>query len=437
MNAITSQRDAVVTTGLAQPRRVTALTGLLFALSLSLGGCDSKPSTVALAHTPAMPMAEAGDPSLAVDPATKDVLMSWVAGDSTGYRIWFARSSDRGDTWSTPIAVTPTGEHLRIHPESSPTLVCEAAGKVGVAYSTSVEIEGRKWPASDLRFVRSLDGGRTWAAPTTVNDDTAKGPGNHSFHGLTQGPKGRLVASWLDSRPGGDGIVSDEAEGHDASIHIARSDDFGATWSENLAQWSRVCPCCRTSIAVDLNGGTYVAFRKHFPGQVRDAVVARTDTPPVRMHADDWVQGGCPHSGPPLLMSLDGTLRMAWFTGAEGHVGVYFREVLAEHLDSLGTPVPVLVSEKLSTVHVSLAEAGMSGTLVACDADTTGAHRVTLARVEASGHRVVESLVVPYSSGASHPRLAVTPDSRLAYVAWTTHERDHEVLRLARWQVGR
>jgi hypothetical protein len=132
MNAITSQRDAVVTTGLAQPRRVTALTGLLFALSLSLGGCDSKPSTVALAHTPTLTMAEAGDPSLAVDPATKDVLMSWVAGDSTGYRIWFARSSDRGDTWSTPIAITPTGEHLRIHPESSPTLVCEAAGKVGV-----------------------------------------------------------------------------------------------------------------------------------------------------------------------------------------------------------------------------------------------------------------------------------------------------------------
>lgn len=428
---------ATATVGRAHARPTAVLLFLMLAALASAVGCAPKPSAVVPTNAPRVEALDAGDPSVAVDPQSHDVLMSWVAGDSAGYRIWFSRSSDEGENWSTPVAVSPVDEPLRMHPQSSPVLLCDDAGRVGVAYSTSYEVEGRKWPASTLRFVTSTDGGRTWSPAATVNDDAAQGPGNHGFFGVTRGVNGKLYAAWLDSRPGADSLPEHVDEGHDASIHLARSDDFGRTWGRNVGQWSHVCPCCRASVAVDVVGNPFVAFRKHFAGQVRDAVVARVGDAPVRMADDRWVQGGCPHSGPPLLMSLDGTLRMAWFTGAEGHVGVYFRETLAETLDSLGTVVPILVSDKLPTVHVAIAEAGMSGTLLACDADSTGGRGLTLARVEPSGRRLMERFAMPNVQGVDHPRLAVAPGSKRAYVAWTTMNDGHRRIRLARWTVGR
>jgi len=116
---------------------------------------------------------------------------------------------------------------------------------------------------------------------------------------------------------------------------------------------------------------------------------------------------------------------------------VYFRQSTPEYIDSTTTPLPVLVSEKLPTVHVSLGEAGMSGTLAACDADSTGARQVTLVRIAASGNRIAERFVLPDSKGAAYPRLAVVPGGRIAYVGWTSQEGDRSVVHLAKWDVGR
>ncbi|MEY4071207.1 MAG: hypothetical protein RL721_1821, partial [Candidatus Eisenbacteria bacterium] len=300
-----------------------------------------------------------------------------------------------------------------------------------------VPVEGRRFPASDLRFARSLDGGATWQTPVTVNDDTASGPGSHSFHNIIRWERGPLYASWLDSRPGHEGVPADSTEGHDASIHLSRSDDFGATWHPNEAQWSRVCPCCKSDIGVDPFGHVYVSFRRHYPGQIRDAVIARPDGPPVRMYPDEWRIEGCPHSGPSLELPLDGTIRMVWFTGAPGRAGVWFRSTMPETMDSTSVPVAVMRGTSLPTVHVSLATAGVRGSLIAMDSDSSGARRLTLARVESSGRRLAESFTVPGSDGAQYPHLAASPNRTTAYAVWTRTEGERGRLHLTRWRLGR
>jgi hypothetical protein len=271
----------------------------------------------------------------------------------------------------------------------------------------------------------------------TVNDDTASGPGNHAYHDLALQPEGPLFAAWLDSRPGADSLDLDAAGSPDASIHFSRSNDFGAHWGANSAEWSHVCASCRVGLIVDPAGFVYAAFRKHYPGDVRDVVLARPGGPPVRAHEDHWQLDHCPQAGPSLTLSRDGTVRLAWYTGAPGRVGVWFRENLAEFMDSTTTPVAVLLGEKLPVVRIGIAEAGMSGTLIACDADSTGAGQLTLARVEPAGRRLVERFVVPDVHGASHPRVATSRAGRIAYVAWTKHEGGHTRLGFARWDVGR
>jgi len=408
----------------------------VIALLAVVAGCNRHEERLVTFDPPDVGGAEVGDPSLAVDAASGDLLLTWLAGDSTDVRLWFARSADAGVSWSTPVAVTPEGEPLRIHPESSPKLVRDGRGRVGVAYTTSVEVPGRRFPASDLRFARSEDGGRTWSSPATVNDDAAAGPGSHTFFDVVADPAGGLVAAWLDSRPGGDGLEAEEAEGHDASIHLARSSDFGTTWGVNEAHWSRVCPCCRAGVALEPTGTPVVTFRKHYSGQVRDVVVARVGGgAPERVHEDAWVQGGCPHSGPPIEIAADGSRRVAWFTGADGRAGVWFQQLAEGVADSTRAPLPVLVSERLPTVHVALALAGDRGTLVACDADSTGARRLSLARIAPDGSRVVERFTTAVRGSLSHPRLAVSPGRDVAYVAWSARDGERGRIGLARWRL--
>jgi hypothetical protein len=106
-------------------------------------------------------------------------------------------------------------------------------------------------------------------------------------------------------------------------------------------------------------------------------------------------------------------------------------------MDSTTAPVPVLVGDRLPTVHIGIGEGGMSGTLLALDADSAGTDQLTLARVEPTGRRVAERFVVPGTQGASYPSVATERAASVAYVVWTIPVGGHSALRLARWTLGR
>ena len=375
--------------------------------------------------------------AVSFDPLNHDVLLGWIAGDSTGWRVWFSRSHDQGATWSEPVPVSPADERLRLEPESPPRMVCDDEHRVGIAWSAWGRSARQPESSSDIRFAHSFDGGRNWSEPTTVNDDSTGGPGSQSYQDIALRPEGDLFATWLDSRPGSDRLQSTDEDSADASVWFARSGDFGTHWGPNSAQWSRACPNSRVSLVVDPAGNLFVAFRKHYAGQIRDVVLARIGGPPVRMHDDGWAVTDCPPCGPAMRLSRDGTLRMAWYTGAPSVQGVWFRQSVPELMDSTSAPIAVLVSNRLPPIHVGIGEAGMSGTLIACDADSTGADQITLARIEPSGRRLVERFVVPGSQGAAYPRVAAEQTGGVAYVVWTKREGKHSTLGLARWNVGR
>ena len=404
--------------------------------SLSLG-CTPKPSTVTALTPPGIVAREAFAGAILCDPENHDVLLSWIAGDSTRMRVWFSRSADKGTTWSVPAVVSPAGERLRLEPESSPQMVCDNEHRVGIAWSTWTPATMRNPGLSELRFAYSYDFGRSWSAPVTVNKDNAGNHGSGSLHDIALHPKGKLFASWLGRRPDADDAESSPVDSAGASVWFARSDDFGAHWGPNVVEWTRACPNSRVCLLGDPAGSLFAAFRKDYPGQIHDAVLARIGGPPVRVHEDGWRVARCPPASPAMRLSRDGTLRLAWYTGAVGLAGVWFRQSVPELMDSASAPIPVLVGQQLPIVHVGVGEAGMSGTLIACDADSTGANQLTLVRVESSGQRVIERFVMPGTQGASYPSVATERASSVAYLAWTSRSGGHSALRLARWNAGR
>src|SRR5262249_19369707 len=85
-------------------------------LAGALAGCSSKPSAMLALMPPRSVGSESADPAVAIDPATGDLLVAWLGGEGTDWRLLFARSKDRGVSWSDPIVVSPPGEPLRPQP---------------------------------------------------------------------------------------------------------------------------------------------------------------------------------------------------------------------------------------------------------------------------------------------------------------------------------
>jgi hypothetical protein len=144
-----------------------------------------------------------------------------------------------------------------------------------------------------------------------------------------------------------------------------------------------------------------------------------------------------PSAGTSLVISRDGTLRSVWYTGAPGREGVWFRQDLPELLDSTATPLPLIRAAGKPVITSDIGKAGISGSLIACDADTTGGDGLTLVRVSSNGRRVEERIVVPGTQGAAFPYVGSINTKPYAFVGWTERHDGISRLKLLRWDLHR
>ena len=413
---------------------VRRATGLLAALLVA--ACGGKELAV---ESLRLPDESAGvqraDPALAVDPATGDLLMTWTAGDSSAFGIYFARSGDGGSSWSAPATVAAPARDIRPHAESAPRLVATGAGVVAVVWSNSIAAPGRRWPASNIRFARSTDGGRTWSAPLTLNDDSSGTPGGHLFHGAAWQGDSALVVTWMDERQGRSTVrpparPAPEVVGHehsqadaepDARIWMARSSDLGASWAANTPLWTEACPCCRVSLARGPGGTVTAGWRRHYPGNVRDVVVAPlvgSDSlpEPRRVHPDQWVYPGCPHTGPGIALDSGGRSHVAWFSGKQGAAGVYYAREEAAGGRQFTAPLALVQARTLPASHAVVSPRAGGGAWVAWDIAADGRRIASVAVIDDAGN-LVRQLPLDTLEGADHPQLVVLRDGA-AVVAW-------------------
>jgi hypothetical protein len=408
-----------------------------------LGGCRKAPSTTDTAVALPLGAGESTDPALALDPENGDLLFSWIGGDSTSWALFFSRSDDSGVSWSAPSLVA-AGPDIRPQGESSPRLIPAGKGRVAVAWTSSIVVPGRKWPATLVRFARSLDGGHNWSDPQTLNDDTASAPVGHQFHGAAWSGDSGIVVAWLDERKGpalamhhadhAGSTAGDMTDEPDASIYLASSSDFGGSWNRtNSNLWGQVCPCCRVTLARAPDGRVVSAWRKHYPGNIRDIVTATVDSgaagEPVRIHPDGWVYPGCPHTGPGLAVDRNGDRHVAWYVGKEGSAGVYYQHVIAA-VDSQPAPVPLIKARTLPTAHTTIAVVPDGGVIATYDMTQAGDRAIGLSVIAPDG-RITTQIGVTGSAGGSYPQV-VSQSPRSAFVAWSGLEGQKRTVGLSR-----
>jgi hypothetical protein len=272
-----------------------------------------------------------------------DEAIAWVSapGGGTDGRLYVSVNK------AEPIELKDTLGPIEAHGESPPKIAYASDGSLDAIYVVSKVVAGKRFPLAALRFVRSTNGGKTWSVPVTVTSDAVFGA--HNFHALHIAPDGKTYVSWL----GGPGPKS--------AAWIAHSTDNGATWTPAVRPDSgEACPCCRTALATSTDGSLYMAWRKVFPGNIRDVVISKsaddgaTWSAPVRVHADNWHYDGCPHAGPSIQVDRSGVIHAAWWVGKEGSAGVYY----AHSTDGGATfsnPVSLGVAQFSKPAHVQLA----------------------------------------------------------------------------------
>ena len=251
----------------------------------------------------------------------------WLVFSQNGH-LYLTHSADRGASFAAPMVVNRVPETISDDGENRPKLLLGDAGQVFLSWT--VKTPGKY--AGAVRFARSLDGGRHFDDPVTVNDDHA--PISHRFDAMARDRRGRLYILWLDKRD----LAAAKRNGSDyagAAVYYAVSDDDGASFTANRKLVDHSCECCRIAVDIDDDDRLVALWRHVYPVNLRDHAIARVraDSPtlsgePVRATDDGWIVDGCPHHGPDLSLSKAdgqaGKAHITWFTRGTKHRGLMY-----------------------------------------------------------------------------------------------------------------
>jgi hypothetical protein len=153
-----------------------------------------------------------------------------VANNGTIYVLWldaykpgvkFIKSSDHGNTWSTPIVFTGTGPGVNGNWSDKPIIAISPTGQdVYVAFN-----------ASNSYISASHNFGATFAAPIKTNNDT-----RYWFHnGGVVTPNGSVYFSSVDYAQDYTGV---------SNINVIRSTNAGASWTTTRVDTSQQMMDC-------------------------------------------------------------------------------------------------------------------------------------------------------------------------------------------------
>ena len=258
-------------------------------------------------------------PALAVGAALDDSGRLWLARVEN-QQLWVSRSDDGGRRFSPPVAVSSRPEDIAADAENRPKIAVARDGTVLLTWSQSLP---RKY-AGNIRFARSTDGGRSFSAPITLNDDG--GIGSHRFESLAIDGAGRVAVVWLDGRDR-DAAREKKSAFAGSSVYVAESADNGAHFNANRKLTEHTCECCRTSLVWTAEGPVAL-WRNLYGTNTRDFALANLDTGKVdRATDDEWQIDACPHHGGGLAVDGHGALHLVWFTQGKTRQGLFYKRL--------------------------------------------------------------------------------------------------------------
>jgi hypothetical protein len=334
--------------------------------------------------------------------------LAWAAGG----KVSVARSPDLGRTFTAAVSVNPEPLALDWGPDARPKIAIDREGTVVVAFAIFKD----KAFNGQVLYSRSTDGGRSFATPVPITDN----PESQRFEAIALDGDGTLFAAWLDKR----NRVPAKARSEDyvgAGLAFSWSNDHGMTVSESRIAQDNTCECCRLGIAFAGRGRPVIAFRNVFGGTVRDHAVmtfadARTPGPIYRVSVDDWKTDICPHHGPSLAISADGSYHVTWFTNGSVRKGLFYARS-SDGGHTFSNPVPVGRPDR-SPSHPYLIAANGALWLVWKEFDGEKTRVPAMTSQDNGLTWSTPSVVAETSNASDHPLLVA--NGQRVFLSWQT-----------------
>ncbi|HJW54554.1 MAG TPA: sialidase family protein [Burkholderiaceae bacterium] len=345
----------------------------------------------------------------------------WIATKQTtpgGQYVVLQASSDMGKTWSPPRRIQRQPEPVSADGEDRPKLAFGAHGEIYIAYTSPLA----KPYTGQIRFVRSVDGGQTFAAPITVhaNRDVI----THRFDSIIVDRAGRIFIAWIDKRDL-EAAAARKEKYAGAALYYAVSDDGGASFKGDYKIADHSCECCRIALALNSQGQPVALWRHVFDADTRDHALAVLSpdgriAAPVRASFDNWHVNACPHQGPALAYAADGTRHQAWFNVRDEEGGVFY--AAADASGHLGVPV------RLGSAQAEHADVALQGKTVALAwRQFDGKSTAILSRLSHDGGLTWQDRSLAHTQGASdQPHLLQTRAGIL--LVWRTRDEGVRVV---------
>ena len=230
-----------------------------------------------------------------------------------------SHSDDLGKTFSMPAAVNSEPEFVAADGENRPKILVAGNGNIYISYTRPLETPF----SGNVRFSRSVDGGKNFSAPVTVNDNLDLI--THRFDAMGINGRGQIYIAWLDKRD----TVAANKKGEKYSgiaVYYAVSDDEGKSFRRNVKAADHTCECCRVAMAIDTDDYPVIAWRHVYDNNIRDHALVKLDgkMAPLRLSHENWNIAACPHHGPSLSIAADGIYHAAWFSNAAQQHGLFY-----------------------------------------------------------------------------------------------------------------
>jgi hypothetical protein len=242
----------------------------------------------------------------------------WRARVDNG-QIRLSHSTDSAKTFSDEIIVNAEAETISAEGENRPKIAFGNHDEIYISWTRSLD----QPYSGNVRFARSVDSGKHFSAPVTVNDN--RDIISHRFEAMGVDVQGDIHLAWLDKRDQSSAKVKGENYAGSA-VYYAVSKNAGQTFSTNRKLVDNSCECCRVAMDFDADGSPVIFWRHIYGRNVRDHALLKLDgkSQPVRVSYDHWEIAACPHHGGAISIDTHNNYHLTWFNnGPEGH-GLFY-----------------------------------------------------------------------------------------------------------------
>ena len=240
----------------------------------------------------------------------------WTAGG----QVSIAKSKDLGKSFSSPISLAQHGKYLDTGGDTRPQIVIDDQGRIMVAYSF---FKDTNWNAQ-INTIQSTDDGKTFTTPKSIVRDTS----SQRFPVMQLQNGKDIFMAWIDKR-----LILQSKHSTDpllgGAIAYGWLNSEGVISNNEQIAHPHSCECCRIGVALTQDQLPILDYRAIFEGGVRDHVsqlIQKNKFPgKIQRIADDgWKTDICPHQGPSIAVSADGTIHTTWFTQGSNLQGLFY-----------------------------------------------------------------------------------------------------------------